>query len=417
MDIKAIKANEDYTTVAIIGYCVKTFGKANLPKINKIGEEFNLDKINKEEAQDLMALVNTKPLYSEVFMDFMQGTYTLDDLKIGLEEQVDSLISPYAITHEKVLADKREFNKLQREGTYLQLLVEESRKQLLSAFKDGLCILPSKPLKPLRTQAKGAERELTVMLSDWHVGALVYNTRTGGYNFTKLRDRLNQYQEQIVKIAKLYQVTKINVVNLGDTIEHINMRNVNQAFEAEFPATEQIAKATRLLLDFLTDVSQLTTTNYYMVGGNHDRFQGNKKDAVYNDNAGYLILDSLLLAQELGSLQNVTIYDNRKDVYYAEYTSCGKTIAVDHGDHLKGKGDNITKVMKDHPIDILLTGHVHNYSVQQEDYERLQIVCSSTMGANNYSKELKLPETTPSQTMFVLGKDLDGIVQHTVFLK
>src|SRR5699024_11439214 len=123
-----------------------------------------------------------------------------------------------------------------------------------------------------------------------------------------------------------------------------------------------------------------------MIGGNHDRMQGNKNQKIYNDNVAYIVLDSLFLLQEQGILDGIEIIDNRSDVYNIKDTVAGKNIIVNHRDGLKGKGNHITKFIEDKHIDLLITGHVHHFSMKQEDFNRMHIVASSPMGYNRWEE-------------------------------
>ena len=115
------------------------------------------------------------------------------------------------------------------------------------------------------------------------------------------------------------------------------MRSVNQAFDTEFTLAEQITKGTRLLIDVLSQISEVTEGNlrFGIVGGNHDRLQGNKNEKIYNDNVAYITLDTMLNLQELGVLNGIEIIDNREDIYTIEDVVANQRIVVNHGDNLK----------------------------------------------------------------------------------
>lgn len=211
----------------------------------------------------------------------------------------------------------------------------------------------------------------------------------------------------------------MHVYHIGDIIEHINMRNVNQAFEAEFPATEQIAKGIRVLVETLNVLAKAgLDVTFGMVGGNHDRFQGNKNDKIHNDNVAYLVVDQLHFMQDLGSLhKNVTLIDNRKDVYSFKDNVAGKRIKVVHGDNEGKKVDvKIPKHIKEEVIEYLIMGHIHTTRIIQEDYSRFHVYVGSPMGANNYSAENNLPTTSPAQLIMVLDPKVDSPQFMPIFL-
>lgn len=196
------------------------------------------------------------------------------------------------------------------------------------------------------------------------------------------------------------------------------MRSVNQAFDTEFTLAEQITKGTRLLIDVLSQISEVAEGNlrFGIVGGNHDRLQGNKNEKIYNDNVAYITLDTMLNLQELGVLNGIEIIDNREDIYTIEDVVANQRIVVNHGDNLKGNVNHIPKFIKDQVFDLLITGHVHHLRVKQEDYNRQHITVGSTIGYNTYSKELHLSKTTPSQQLLFLEHDSKDIELKTVYL-
>src|SRR5699024_12870184 len=133
--------------------------------------------------------------------------------------------------------------------------------------------------------------------------------------------------KQTLSLVEELGIANVYVYHVGDIIEHLTMRNVNQAFDSEFTATEQIAKATSLIIDILVQLSKHVHVTFGIVSGNHDRFDGNKSDKVYNDNVTYIILDTLFMLQNtFGQLPNVTLIDNRDDTSEFEIgrASCRK---------------------------------------------------------------------------------------------
>lgn len=326
-------------------------------------------------------------------------------------------LSPFVVDNQAVLARNREFNKIQREGAYLDHLIEGLKEHLSEELENTNTLKYIEP--ELRVKGKPSDREMILCLSDWHIGAFVNNIDTGGYNYDIFRERLNSLLSEAFRIVKEQNIRTVHVYHIGDIIEHINMRNVNQAFEAEFPATEQIAKGIRVLVETLNVLAKAgLDVTFGMVGGNHDRFQGNKNDKIHNDNVAYLVVDQLHFMQDLGSLhKNVTLIDNRKDVYSFKDNVAGKRIKVVHGDNEGKKVDvKIPKHIKEEVIEYLIMGHIHTTRIIQEDYSRFHVYVGSPMGANNYSAENNLPTTSPAQLIMVLDPKVDSPQFMPIFL-
>ena len=122
--------------------------------------------------------------------------------------------------------------------------------------------------------------------------------------------------------------------------------------------------------------------------------------------------------QDLGSLhKNVTLIDNRKDVYSFKDNVAGKRIKVVHGDNEGKKVDvKIPKHIKEEVIEYLIMGHIHTTRIIQEDYSRFHVYVGSPMGANNYSAENNLPTTSPAQLIMVLDPKVDSPQFMPIFL-
>lgn len=407
----------------IFGHLSKTYNKVTVTRYNKLSVGLGYDKVTSYDLDFVRKDIMEDPIASKLNSLAMAGQLHLSDLTItdeGLAEEADleddnlyNYTSPIVTANQEVLANQREFAKLQREGAYTELLFKGLKKHLVNELQD---LDKPKYIERIRTNEEGS-KELIVALSDWHIGAYVRNIDTGGYDFTIFKDRLNRFLTEVKNTIAKEDITLVHLYHIGDLIEHINMRNVNQAFEAEFSATEQSAKAQRVLVEILQDLSAYADIRFGMVGGNHDRFQGNKADKIYNDSIAYLVLDGIFLIQELGLLPNVEILDNREDIYSFYDEVAGKVIKVCHGDSEGKKVDvKIPRHIKNTPIDYMIMGHIHTSRIVQEDFHRYHIYVGSTMGANNYSQENNLPTTSPSQLMILLENGSDSPTFKPVML-
>lgn len=410
-----------YVIGAIIaGTLQHDFNRIHVSKYNKYAREFGLDRENKDSLEALIDHFDSDKLLKELYMSSIAGEINVDMLRSFKDKTKKSAfqtLSPFVVDNQAVLARNREFNKIQREGAYLDHLIEGLKEHLSEELENTNTLKYIEP--ELRVKGKPSDREMILCLSDWHIGAFVNNIDTGGYNYDIFRERLNSLLSEAFRIVKEQNIRTVHVYHIGDIIEHINMRNVNQAFEAEFPATEQIAKGIRVLVETINVLAKAgLDVTFGMVGGNHDRFQGNKNDKIHNDNVAYLVVDQLHFMQDLGSLhKNVTLIDNRQDVYSFKDNVAGKRIKVVHGDNEGKKVDvKIPKHIKEEVIEYLIMGHIHTTRIIQEDYSRFHVYVGSPMGANNYSAENNLPTTSPAQLIMVLDPKVDSPQFMPIFL-
>lgn len=412
--------NPDVIRAVIIGNLQRTFNKVQVGKYNKLAIDFDLEKETLASLKELILEMGEDDELNKIYLASSRGEIDLDDLRKEFGKDNDNVfdvLSPYVVENTAVLARNREFSKLQREGAYLDHLISGMKDGLLKEWSGKKAFRYLNPM--IKAKKEESDRELLLCLSDWHIGALVNNMDTGGYNFDIFNKRLEKMLEETLRVAKEQGIKRIHVYHIGDIIEHINMRNVNQAFEAEFPATEQIAKGVRVVADVVNTLAGYGfDVTFGMVGGNHDRFQGNKNDKIHNDNVAYLVIDQLIFLQELGAIDpEVELIDNRSDVYSFKDTVAGKRIKVTHGDNEGKKVDvKIPKHIKDEVIDYLIMGHIHTTRIIQEDFSRFHVYVGSPMGANNYSAENNLPTTSPAQLLMVLDKNHNTPQFMPVFL-
>lgn len=414
----ALLHTEEGAYAVIMGYLKAERGKIAPSVFNKFALQLGHSKMNKQDLIEFAKTMQDNPVLYSIYSKSYERKVTLEEvthtvqafngedevLKIT-EPEVFSQVTSFLIDNEDNNARLRELRKLQREGVYMNILMENLKKHLVDELKG----MPrAKYIKTEVPEPQTGDKHLVLLFADWHIGALVFNEETGGYNFVKLTGKVQNIVTQILQITRTLDIKHVYCFHLGDVQEHIDMRNVNQAFEAEFPATEQIAKGTRLITDVLMTLSKEVHVTFGMVAGNHDRFSGNKDDKIYNDNSVYIILDTLFLLKEtFGQLPNVTLIDNRKDTYEFTIKVAGKNIKVKHGDHERKQNDvKIPKHIKTEQIDFLIMGHIHTTRIVQEDFSRFHIYVGSPMGGNNYSKELNLPTTQGAQMLMVLTEGM-----------
>lgn len=405
----------------VFGHLLKTFGKVQAGKFNKIVEELGYDRTNVKGLRELAERFETNEELESLVEQAESGKITLEELKAYRtdkqpfkETSLHNVITPYQTAHQRVLKANREFNKIQREGAYTKILFEDLKEDLRKEL--GLLGTGESSFTPPKLSKSG--KSLVVLLSDFHVGATIIDSyHHGGYNYDILHKRLNQLLAEAYVTAQHYDIEEVVCLFAGDMIEGADMRG-GQKWGLEFSLSEQIAKGTKTLVDTLTALERIAPVRFGAIRGNHDRLTGqnNKKDSIYNDSAMYVILDTLKLLQEQGALSDTVIEDNLEDMYDLEVEVRGKIIHVNHGDMLRGTGSHFPKFISDHAIDILVTGHVHNFNIRQDNGDRFHLVVGSPMGYNSYSKELQLEKTSPSQTLMILGEDTDPIV-HTVYFK
>lgn len=405
---------EELETLAkIAGYLVKTDGKISNTKLNKSLKRLGFDKQSNDELRRQLGIIQN----DEHLMSMLEESHTNPETDIKTaggevidDEQLGIAVSTTTTMRELDNSATRNYRKAQRQGSaqqYLAAVVRTGMQNVLSDIKPVL-LDPNYAMNPV------TNKTVVAFVTDWHIGATVNGVNGNNYNLDIAKARMKEYTEVLLKKIEREDPEKVIILHGGDFVEAVDHRNINQAFDAQLNATEQLSEATRMFIELIDSVAKMgKETVVGLVGGNHDRFTSNKKDAIYNDNLAFNVLDTVKLMQESGHWNNANVHiiDNSRDVYSLETDVYGKTIRLVHGDFLK-KGDyKISSQIKDHPINMLLYGHLHSFKVVQEDINQLSIMAGSLQGNNSYSKQLGTPDSRANQLIltFKEGEQVPNI--------
>lgn len=294
----------------------------------------------------------------------------------------------------------REINKIYRDMSRSAVLADEFRNVLLDDITFDVPHYIYEP-KAVSEKTKGI-----LVITDWHIGAVVEDVVGNNYNYEIAVKRLNELKKKTIDYCKTFNITDLYVLGLGDWIEHLYMR-ANQSQDCEFSPSMQIAKATKLVFELIVNLSEYVNIKFASIAGNHDRFAGNKNESFDDDNANVVIGEGIkdmlsILKSDRIELLDV---DTRAKEISLEINS--KRFKFLHGDLDRG---SMKRRLKDHIsmhnefIDYLVHGHLHNYYVQDDDNGRMVVGVGSLMGKNNYSKALG-SATDASQALIIVEED------------
>jgi metallophosphoesterase superfamily enzyme len=405
----------------IAGKLVKTDGKISTTRFNYMYTRLGYDKVGRGELKDYMRAIQSDSVLLGIYNDALVEDIDYNDVKGNLvsASQVRPDVSTDIVDREFNRASVRNYKKYQKEGAIQEglseMVADRLAEELVKVVRTDENYYKESPVNFVH-----GENTLIIALSDWHIGATVKAVNGNSYNVEIAKDRLARVMSEAKRVIEDYKVEDVYIGFLGDAVENTSMRNINQAFDAEINMAEQIALATRMLAEFIKGISEVANNvTAAVIGGNHDRYTPNKKEAIYNDNVAYNILDSLLMLQEYGGLsREINIIDNRYDIYSAEFTVYDKTIRLVHGDNLPNNDKpKIPIMIKDHPIDYVFFGHYHSSKIIQENGSATGIMVGSLQGNNTYSKQLNLPDSRASQTMVLFNEDHpESPMYYPVFL-
>lgn len=284
----------------------------------------------------------------------------------------------------------RNLSKLRREVIDTALFIEEVKSELSNLNFDNISFSYDR--------LEETENAMTVMMTDWHIGL-----RTSNYNYSIALDRVKSYAQKIIHYAKLFNITEVNVLGIGDLVEGGYLRP-QQAFDIEFTYSEQIIKATEIVNAFLIMLSEELNVVYLgSVLGNHSRMY-DKGATISGDSAENIVDATVKSFINLLGNKRISIDDKKVTNYDIVFELNNKKIKAVHGDLLrKSSNEKIVKfISSDNEFyDLLLYGHFHHTDYKEENHGRMSIGAGCLQGTTDYSKQLGY-DTLPSQTIIIL---------------
>lgn len=362
----------------------KEEGKANWKKIVKMLKADGVDAVKSEGLRQAVKKYQKKIGKLPKRQDFEQSSLTL---RLGELSQAKR----------ELQNQRREFNKIKRElldESIYRRELEQALKEAISDFKaNGYDLLQSdlndsEGFKIAQNKQNSDDCALVVSLSDWHIGCK-FKTSYNEFSYKIVSNLVTEYLNKIERLIDIYDVENVLLLNLGDTIENLYLRNFSQSFEAEFDFSTQQAKAIELVSWFVKQLClnhPQTHFSYSAVAGNHDRMQSNKKDVIYGDSFQTILN---LFLKNL-PLENFEVIEQDSPVK-GSLSFAGVNIAFEHGDrqNLNDKHILATVSQRDGKVyDALLVGHLHHY--QAVENNGLFVMSGSLKGADTYSESLNL---------------------------
>jgi len=301
----------------------------------------------------------------------------------------------------------RQINKGTNQLIDFSLVLEEIGNSFRSFDFSQYNLQPYEP-----TEEK--DSKMIVALSDMHIGALV-DTDVNKYNFEIAVDRLSQYASKIITEARKRDINELYIVNLGDVVEHSTMR-YGQGFSTEFAFSEQITKASDLIIKFITMLAnEKFIVTYAGIAGNHDRITDKDKN-IDGDHAVKAINHAIEIFVKYSNQENVKYVQAKDYKHYLQLN--GVNILALHGDldskndlHLLSRHSNIDGVN----YDLAIMGHYHTVDITEVGLGKYISVSGSIKGADDYSLNKIRKVSAPSQSYYIIDKNKEIEIKWVTF--
>lgn len=311
-------------------------------------------------------------------------------------KSIKSLVGEIAYEKRENQQYLREINRGKRELIDFALLVEEIsdavRQHDFKEFK-----IEAQPLLP----SNG--KKMIAFLSDMHIGAIV-DTDINTYNFNVALERLSQYVSKIIKEAKDNDITDIYIMNLGDVIEHASMR-FSQGFNAEFTFSDQIVKASDLIIKFLMFLAREGfNLTYAGIAGNHDRITDKDKN-IDGDHAVKPINEIIKVFIQNAGIKNIRFEQAKDYTHNIELNT--RNFKFVHGDLDSINDMNLVAKhasMDGIDYDMVVMGHYHHFREIEVGFDKHVVSFGSLKGSDDYSENKLRRLASVSQGIIIVDE-------------
>lgn len=336
--------------------------------------------------------------YSKGYLDGFENALEGNKGKNKLEEIKEELGELYIVNQEV----KGKINKLNRiKKDFVKALeISNDIKDMIRDEIDEFRELNYKPIMSV------SENKLIVLVSDWHIGYVIKDYKGNNFNFEIAKSRLERFISEVRKTCDTYSITDVVLVNAGDSIEGLYMRQ-NQSYECEFNLNEQIVKATRLLYGLCSSISEFANVDVVSVGGNHNRGNGSKDANIEGDNSNIIIVEMLKEFVSLSKNNRINILPTDYKDDSSVFELCGKKIKVIHGDNRVKESKKLFDAEATMDKDfyyLILRGHFHNFSIDSQN-DGYVITNGCLFGLNPYSVKRMSCGTKAGQTLIVINEN------------
>ena len=272
----------------------------------------------------------------------------------------------------------------------------------------------AKTMKPIVIKEKkftNGTTEAVVMIADWHIGNC-FDLFMNSYNYEIAVQRVEKYLNKVVNQIKRNNVKKVNVLNLGDTVNGF-LRATNR-IENELDIAQQVIKATELVAQFLAKIAEnVPEITYRSVLDNHGRLTAQFSESIREENV--TVLMDWYLEERFKNTKVQICHDNLDNSMMFFTLLNGKKCVGVHGD----QGSGINSIVQEtygatrEFVDFIFVAHLHQEKEKMFQGTRV-IMCNSLMGPDQFARSKGL-YGDPSQTMMIFEDDGSFSINITTF--
>lgn len=321
----------------------------------------------------------------------------LNDVKENVSDKINQRLETLYKEQTKTRDAYNAYRRTLRDEARLDAFIEE--------IKNVASNMPKLPNIKLKSGNKQGKIEAVLLLSDWHIGQLTKNFYNG-YDLDIARKRVEEIVNKTINYCLSNNVTKLNILNLGDLIEGII--HINARIEQQMDVTSQVIAAAELLaeaLNLLQSAAPIIT--YRSCSDNHSRITPDKNQNIAKENLNRII--DWYIEERLKNSSIQFIHDNL-DIGLGRFELLnGMKLMFFHG-HEDAKSQTLQNMVgaTQEWVDVVCCGHWHNPA--EHTFQNMKLfVNNSLCGTSNYALSKRL-FTKPGQKLLLFkGKDIINI--------
>lgn len=296
---------------------------------------------------------------------------------------IDDKIRELQKERHKNQATAIELNRLNRQNDRFELFYEN--------IKDVIQTLPIPHFTYEDSQLYGNQKEYLLSIADIHGGAN-FKSENNEYSLEICAKRFNKLLNYMIAYVQEHNITKLNVVELGDSIQ--GMLRISDVKLNETPVVHAVVYVAKLIANFLNDLSEYCFIDYYHVpSANHTqtRCLGTKANELATEDLEYVIAN--YIKDVLVNNGNINVYTNFGHEYI-EIPIFNYNIIALHGHQINNIQNSLRDLSMLHRkfYDYCILGHTHasnDIAVGEGVSNDVEVlVCSSFIGSDPYSDKL-----------------------------
>ena len=347
---------------------------------------------------------NNQISYTE-FGDSLLGesnVYSSENLRKGyylLDKIVDKIDDDVAITDNELIRElENRKEEIQKERYKLQITKLEYNRAIKkeSAYELFLeNILSTKerliPPKISRVYREENDKCYVVGISDIHYGAK-FESVNNSYSREECKRRFDVLFSELEKYIVKNDICNLKILNTSDTIQGI-LRLTDLQIN-DIPVVECVIEISRLLAEFLNELSAFCEIEYYHVpNANHSQTRplNSKASEIATEDLEKIIVS--YISDLLGNNNNVkVISDIHKD--YIDFKIFDFECCAMHGHQIKNYNTSLKDLSNQHRkfYSYIFLGHTHSANeviVGEEENHNLEVITiPSFIGSDPYSDSL-----------------------------